>query len=147
MRTYQALPAPSPCRQSLAPQTWGCPPAPEAKVIHLRLVDEKNTTRETNRQTDRQTKRQTGRQAGRQTKRNGEGHWKERYKNQRINELLNIDLFVCGGPSSYSTEIFALYKGHPLLLFDIFMPLCNYSVRTKLVHFPLSHYPIIIITE
>ena len=63
MRTYQALPAPSPCRQSLAPQTWGCPPAPEAKVIHLRLVDEKNTTRETNRQTDRQTKRQTGRQA------------------------------------------------------------------------------------
>ena len=75
MRTYRALPAPSPCRQSLAPQTWGCPPAPVAKVIHLRLVDEKNGTEcKTDRQTDRQAGRQ--REKGKDTGR----------KDTRINE-------------------------------------------------------------
>ena len=155
MRTYRALPAPSPCRQSLAPRTWGCPPAPVAKVIHLRLVDQ-------NRVQDRQTDRQAGRQ---REKRKDTGRKDTRIKKiKRTTEYITSQStphtpsiafrrhpprkdVVCGGPSSYSTEIFALCKSHPLLLFDIFMPLCSYSVRTKLVHFPLRHYAIIIITE
>ena len=159
MKTYRALPAPSPCRQSLAPQTWGCPPAPVAKVIHLRLVDEKNRVQ------DRQTDRQSGRQAGRQTKRKGEGHWKERYKNQRLNELLNISLHSlhCTLRASLSDTIL---QGRMSFVADRALILQKYLLYTRAIHYyyfifvchcaiikfnpnevPLSHYAIIIITE
>ena len=44
MKTYRALPGPSPCRERLPPQTSGSLPAPVAKLFQVRLIDEKNTT-------------------------------------------------------------------------------------------------------
>ena len=127
MRTYRALPAPSPCRQSLAPRTWGCPPAPVAKVIHLRLVDQKNRT-------ECKTDRQTDRQVGRQTKRKAEGHWKERYKNQRINELLNISLHNLHRTLRASLSD-AILQGMMSFVADRALILRKYLLYTRAIHY------------
>ena len=82
VRTYRAVLAPGPCRQSLQPRTLGSLPAPVAKDIQLRLVDEKNTTG-------------YGRKGDKERE-------KESFNERTMNKLLNIVILQLGSPTAKS---------------------------------------------